>query len=220
MVDNNQNEGDDGAEGAAEKPEESVETGAENEQAEASASAEVTEEADIRAESESSVQVTDEAEVHATSSVTEKMPSTDDVTDVAESGDADADEEPQDATGPLVVTEELPPVSVAARAPDPALIDAWPVEKDHGSAVRMLTQESEDVDLSFDDEVPKGGKLNVFLIVMILAVAIGGITPDNAPSLIEAGADFLAVISAVWDHEHGPDNALKAFNKVLTETSA
>ena len=52
------------------------------------------------------------------------------------------------------------------------------------------------------------------------AVAIGGITPDNAPSLIEAGADFLAVISAVWDHEHGPDNALKAFNKVLTETSA
>ena len=39
-------------------------------------------------------------------------------------------------------------------------------------------------------------------------------------SLIEAGADFLAVISAVWDHEHGPANALKAFNKVLTETSA
>lgn len=29
-------------------------------------------------------------------------------------------------------------------------------------------------------------------------VAIGGITPDNAPSLIEAGADFLAVISAVF----------------------
>ena len=52
------------------------------------------------------------------------------------------------------------------------------------------------------------------------AVAIGGITPDNASSLIEAGADFLAVISAVWDHEHGPANALKAFNKVLTETSA
>lgn len=29
-------------------------------------------------------------------------------------------------------------------------------------------------------------------------VAIGGITPDNAHSLIEAGADFLAVISAVF----------------------
>ena len=29
-------------------------------------------------------------------------------------------------------------------------------------------------------------------------VAIGGITPDNAPSLVEAGADFLAAISAVF----------------------
>ena len=29
-------------------------------------------------------------------------------------------------------------------------------------------------------------------------VAIGGITPDNALSLVEAGADFLAVISAVF----------------------
>ena len=29
-------------------------------------------------------------------------------------------------------------------------------------------------------------------------VAIGGITPDNAPSLVEAGADLLAVISAVF----------------------
>jgi thiamine-phosphate pyrophosphorylase len=30
-------------------------------------------------------------------------------------------------------------------------------------------------------------------------VAIGGITPDNAPALVEAGADLLAVISAVAD---------------------
>ena len=29
-------------------------------------------------------------------------------------------------------------------------------------------------------------------------VAIGGITPDNAPLLVEAGADFLAVVSAVF----------------------
>jgi thiamine-phosphate pyrophosphorylase len=29
-------------------------------------------------------------------------------------------------------------------------------------------------------------------------VAIGGITPDNAPALVAAGADFLAVISAVF----------------------
>jgi thiamine-phosphate pyrophosphorylase len=29
-------------------------------------------------------------------------------------------------------------------------------------------------------------------------VAIGGITPDNAPSLIDAGADFVAVVSGVF----------------------
>ena len=35
-------------------------------------------------------------------------------------------------------------------------------------------------------------------------VAIGGITPDNARPLIEAGADFIAVISGVFD---APDPA-------------
>ncbi|MEP6785416.1 MAG: thiamine phosphate synthase [Sphingomonadales bacterium] len=44
-------------------------------------------------------------------------------------------------------------------------------------------------------------------------VAIGGITPDNAPPLIAAGADFIAVSNAVW----GGDEAevVKAFARVL-----
>jgi thiamine-phosphate pyrophosphorylase len=46
-------------------------------------------------------------------------------------------------------------------------------------------------------------------------VAIGGITPDNAKPLIEAGADFLAVSSAVWNHPDGPGAAVKAFNALL-----
>jgi thiamine-phosphate pyrophosphorylase len=33
----------------------------------------------------------------------------------------------------------------------------------------------------------------------LLRVAIGGITPDNAPALIAAGADMIAVISGVFD---------------------
>jgi thiamine-phosphate pyrophosphorylase len=33
----------------------------------------------------------------------------------------------------------------------------------------------------------------------IPVVAIGGITPDNAPALIEAGADCLAVVSSLFD---------------------
>ncbi|MGL5839605.1 MAG: thiamine phosphate synthase [Sphingorhabdus sp.] len=46
-------------------------------------------------------------------------------------------------------------------------------------------------------------------------VAIGGITPDNAQPLIEAGADFLAVSGAVWNHPQGSAAAIKAFNALL-----
>jgi thiamine-phosphate pyrophosphorylase len=40
-------------------------------------------------------------------------------------------------------------------------------------------------------------------------VAIGGITPDNAPSLIAAGADLVAVIGSVFDAPD-PPSALRA----------
>lgn len=53
------------------------------------------------------------------------------------------------------------------------------------------------------------------LVTEIPCVAIGGITPDNAKPLIEAGADFLAVSGAVWNHPHGPAEAVKAFNALL-----
>jgi thiamine-phosphate pyrophosphorylase len=51
-------------------------------------------------------------------------------------------------------------------------------------------------------------------------VAIGGITPDNAPALIDAGADFLAVSGAVWNHADGPAAAVHAFAAVLGGQSA
>ena len=43
-------------------------------------------------------------------------------------------------------------------------------------------------------------------------VAIGGITVDNAPVLIAAGADFLAVSAGVWRHPDGPAAAVRAFD--------
>src|SRR5919112_481936 len=42
----------------------------------------------------------------------------------------------------------------------------------------------------------------------IPCVAIGGITPANARVLVEAGADFLAVCGAVWDHPEGEAEAV------------
>jgi thiamine-phosphate pyrophosphorylase len=49
----------------------------------------------------------------------------------------------------------------------------------------------------------------------IPCVAIGGITPDNAPPLIEAGADFLAVCGSVWGHSQGPRAGIAAFSDLL-----
>ncbi|WP_150290916.1 thiamine phosphate synthase [Sphingobium estronivorans] len=42
-------------------------------------------------------------------------------------------------------------------------------------------------------------------------VAIGGITADNAVPLVKAGADFLAVSGAVWNHPQGPQAGVAAF---------
>ncbi|HTH96496.1 MAG TPA: thiamine phosphate synthase [Stellaceae bacterium] len=46
-------------------------------------------------------------------------------------------------------------------------------------------------------------------------VGIGGITPENCRPLVEAGADFLAVVGAVWNHPQGPAAAVKAFAEVM-----
>jgi thiamine-phosphate pyrophosphorylase len=43
-------------------------------------------------------------------------------------------------------------------------------------------------------------------------VAIGGITAENCAPLVRAGADFLAVVSAVWSHPEGPAAGVKALN--------
>jgi len=48
----------------------------------------------------------------------------------------------------------------------------------------------------------------------IPCVAIGGITPQNARPLVQAGADFLAVCQAIWGKDD-PSAAVRAFEEVL-----
>ncbi len=52
-------------------------------------------------------------------------------------------------------------------------------------------------------------------LMVVPCVAIGGITVQNAPALVEAGADFLAVSAGVWDFPDGPAAAVKAFNSLF-----
>jgi thiamine-phosphate pyrophosphorylase len=47
-------------------------------------------------------------------------------------------------------------------------------------------------------------------------VAIGGITTANAQPLIDAGADFIAVSSAVWNDPEGSQAAVAKFAKLLS----
>lgn len=46
-------------------------------------------------------------------------------------------------------------------------------------------------------------------------VAIGGITAANCAPLVQAGADFLAVVGAVWNHPEGPAAGVRAMNQAI-----
>jgi thiamine-phosphate pyrophosphorylase len=56
-------------------------------------------------------------------------------------------------------------------------------------------------------------------IMTVPCVAIGGITPANCGPLVAAGADFLAVVSAVWTAPEGPAAAVKAFEAAISAAS-
>jgi thiamine-phosphate pyrophosphorylase len=48
-------------------------------------------------------------------------------------------------------------------------------------------------------------------------VAIGGMTPENCGPMVAAGADFIAAITAVWEHKQGPAKAVAQFNAAIKE---
>lgn len=50
-------------------------------------------------------------------------------------------------------------------------------------------------------------------------VAIGGITAANCAPLVQAGADFLAVVGAVWNHPGGPGEAVRELNAAIDAAS-
>jgi thiamine-phosphate pyrophosphorylase len=50
--------------------------------------------------------------------------------------------------------------------------------------------------------------------------AIGGITAENCARLVQAGADFLAVVGAVWSHPDGPAAGVRALNAAIAAARA
>ena len=49
------------------------------------------------------------------------------------------------------------------------------------------------------------------------SVAIGGITAVNCGALVRAGADFLAVVGAVWNDPQGPAAGVRRMNTAIGE---
>jgi len=54
-------------------------------------------------------------------------------------------------------------------------------------------------------------------VMELPCVAIGGITATNCAPLVQAGADFLAVVSAVWNHPDGAASGVRAMVKAIDE---
>jgi len=54
---------------------------------------------------------------------------------------------------------------------------------------------------------------------VVPCVAIGGITAANCGPLVAAGADFLAVVSAIWDHPEGPAAAVRELDEAIARAS-
>ena len=53
--------------------------------------------------------------------------------------------------------------------------------------------------------------------MQIPCVAIGGIQIDNVGSIVKAGADFVAVSSAVWAHQEGPVKGVTALLDAMAQ---
>lgn len=50
-------------------------------------------------------------------------------------------------------------------------------------------------------------------------VAIGGIRDDNCAPIVKAGADFIAIVSYVWEHAEGPAKAIESLQNAIQNAS-
>ncbi len=57
-------------------------------------------------------------------------------------------------------------------------------------------------------------------VMEVPCVVIGGISAANCAPLVRAGADFLAVVGAVWSHPDGPAAGVRAMNAAIDAAMA
>jgi thiamine-phosphate pyrophosphorylase len=102
----------------------------------------------------------------------------------------------------------------------------------HGSRELAMTGGEDGADyVAFGAFFPSGTKIEAPVeaqpeilawwseIMELPCVAIGGITAANCAPLVQAGADFLAVVSAVWDHPEGRAAGVGAMNAAIASAA-
>lgn len=57
-------------------------------------------------------------------------------------------------------------------------------------------------------------------VMTLPSVAIGGITAENCAPLVQAGADFLAVVAAIWSHPDGAAAGVRALRAAIAAAEA
>ena len=134
-----------------------------------------------------------------------------------------------DADGLHVGAEDLPAVAARERIGADRVLGVSCYDSKHAAMEAAARADADYV--AFGAFFPTATKTprarpNVSLLrdwdtaTVVPAVAIGGITPMNCGSLAEAGAAFVAVVSAVWEHPDGPGAAVAAFNRALDEAAS
>lgn len=92
-------------------------------------------------------------------------------------------------------------------------IEAAEADADYVAFGAFFPTDTKDAKASADIEL-----LDWWVRMMVVpAVAIGGITPANCRPLVEIGVDFIAVSAGVWNHPEGPAAAVAAFNAIFDE---
>ena len=106
-------------------------------------------------------------------------------------------------------------VGVTCRASRNLAMEAAEAGADYVAFGAFFSTETKDAKTRADPEILRWWSE----IVTVPCVAIGGITVENCAPLVAAGADFLAVVSGVWNYASGPAQAVKDFNAAIVTAS-
>lgn len=129
-------------------------------------------------------------------------------------GQGDLDEWPLKKTREMLGADAV--IGVSCHASSHMAMEAGDQGADYVAFGAFFETKSKDPEKLKKYGVPTTDILNWWMDYTVLpCVAIGGMTPQNCGEAVAAGADFIAVINAVWSHDKSPSQAVAEFNNAI-----